>query len=307
MKLSIVSPVYRAENIVDELVRRVVDEVQKITLDFELILVEDGSPDNSWDAIERNCIIDKRVKGIKLSRNFGQHYAITAGLDNAKGDYIIIMDCDLQDNPNSIRLLIDKLNEGFDIVFTKRKKRNHTLFKKITAKLYNYMIGILADKKFDVEMGSMIAIQQNAANAFLGLKDKDRLYIQMFKWIGFKQTNITVEHDKRFEGESTYTLVKLITLALQGLISHSNKLLKLSILFGIIISFLSFLIVIIIIIAYFVQGFSPGWPSIFIGISFATGIILLSNGILGIYIGKIFEQVKDRPLFIVESKLNLEQ
>lgn len=307
VKLSIISPVYKAEKIVDELVRRIVEEVSKITTDYEIILVEDGGGDNSWNKIEENCKTNTKIKGIKLSRNFGQHYAITAGLQYSKGERIIIMDCDLQDNPASIQNLLKKMDEGFDIVFTKRIKRQHSFFKGLTAKLYNYLIGVLADRNFDVNTGSMICLGRNAANAFLQLKEKDRLYIQLFKWIGFKQTYVYVEHDKRFEGKSTYSLGRMISLAVQGLTSHSNKLLKLSIYLGFAMACLSFLISLVIVILYFVRGFSPGWPSLFVAISFATGIILVSNGVLGLYLGKTFEQTKDRPLYIIEKHIDNEK
>ena len=144
--ISIVSPVYRAEKIVDKLVERITEEVSKITDDFEIILVEDGSPDNSWEAIERNCQKDQRVKGIKLSRNFGQHYAITAGLEYARGEITIIMDCDLQDDPAHIHLLYQKYKEGYDTVFTKRIRRKHSFFKLITEKIYNGIQHLLLGK-----------------------------------------------------------------------------------------------------------------------------------------------------------------
>ncbi len=305
IKLSIISPVYKAATIVDELVKRIGAAADKITDDYEIVLVEDGGGDDSWERILENAKITNKVKGIKLSRNFGQHYAITAGLQFCSGDYIIIMDCDLQDNPNAIVDLVAKLKDGYDIVFTKRIAREHGLFKKITGFLYNKLISILADKRFDINGGSMVAFNKKVAQAFLQLNERDRLYVQLLKWVGFSQTHIFVQHDKRFEGKSSYTLYKMISLALQGLTSHSNKLLKLSIYFGFIISLLSFLIGFAIILLYFMNGFSPGWPSIFVAISFAAGLILLSNGILGLYIGKAFEQVKNRPLYIVDKKINL--
>ncbi|HRO41237.1 MAG TPA: glycosyltransferase family 2 protein [Flavipsychrobacter sp.] len=306
-KLSIVSPVYKAENIVDELVRRIVVEAEQITLDYEIILVEDGGGDNSWQKIEANCVANPKVKGIKLGRNFGQHYAITAGLEYSKGKTVIIMDCDLQDNPASIHTILDKMKEGFDIVFTKRIKRSHGFFKEFSAKLYNYFIGVFADKNFDVNTGSMIGVGRNAVNAFLQLKEKDRLYIQLFKWVGFRQAYVYVAHDKRFEGKSTYSLGRMISLAVQGLTSHSNKLLKLSVYLGFLLATCSFLVALVIVVLYFVKGFSPGWPSLFVAISFATGVILVSNGILGLYIGKTFEQSKNRPLFIIEKHIDHER
>jgi polyisoprenyl-phosphate glycosyltransferase len=306
-RLSIISPVYRAEKIVDELVKQIGLALDQKGLDYEIILVEDGSPDNSWSKIEENCAKNKKVKGVKLSKNFGQHYAITAGVEYASGEYIFIMDCDMQDNPNSLILIWEELEKGADIVLTKRKKRSHSLFKKLTGYLYNRLIRIISDKRFDIDGGSMVGFNRKVANAFLKLNDKDRLYVQMLKWLGFNQTYITVEHNERFEGKSSYTLYKMLSLALQGITSHSNKLLKISVYVGFIISFLSFFIGLLILILYFTNGFAPGWPSLFIAIAFATGVILMSNGIMGLYIGKTFDQVKNRPLYVVDKILNYEQ
>lgn len=303
-RLSIISPVYRAENIVDELVSRIGLALDETRVDYEIILVEDGSPDNSWNKIEENCANNKKVKGVKLSRNFGQHYAITAGVEHASGEYIFIMDCDMQDNPNSLVLILEELENGADIVLTKRKKRSHSLFKKLTGYLYNRLIRIISDKRFDIDGGSMVGFNRKVANAFLKINDKDRLYVQMLKWLGFKQIYITVEHNERFEGKSSYTLYKMLSLALQGITSHSNKLLKISVYVGFVISILSFFIGLLILIMYFTNGFAPGWPSLFIAIAFATGVILMSNGIMGLYIGKTFDQVKNRPLYVVDKILN---
>lgn len=302
--ISVISPVYRAEGIIDELVNQVTNSLSDLTESYEIILVEDGGPDNSWSKIKANCKKNKNVKGFKLSRNFGQHYAITAGIEQSKGNYIIIMDCDLQDDPKSFKSIIDKLKEGNEVVFTKRKKRNHSFRKKQLSRLYNFVIRVIGDKKYDIDVGSMLGASRKACDEYLKLKDKDRLYVQLFKWIGFKNCNIEVPHNPRFEGESSYTFLKMLSLALQGITSHSTKLLKLSIYAGFFIAFFAFLVGITIIILYFAIGFYPGWPSLFVTIAFATGLILMSNGIIGIYIGKMFEQSKDRPLYIIEEKLN---
>ncbi len=305
--ISVVSPVYRAEGIVDELISQISQSLENLTSSYEILLVEDGGLDNSWSKIEENCKRNIHVKGVKLSRNFGQHYAITAGIEQSKGDYIIIMDCDLQDDPKSIASILKKLTDGHDVVFTRRKKRSHSFIKKRMSSLYNFLIGVIGDKKYDIDGGSMLGASRKACEAFLRLKDKDRLYVQMFKWVGFNQYYLEVPHNPRFSGESSYTFVKMLSLAMQGVTSHSTKLLKLSIYAGFGIASMAFLSGIAIIILYFTMGFSPGWPSIFVAIAFATGLILISNGVLGIYIGKTFEQSKDRPLYIIEKKLNFER
>jgi polyisoprenyl-phosphate glycosyltransferase len=303
--ISVVSPVYKSEKIVDELVKRLSESLSKITENYEIILVEDGGGDRSWLKIEENCRRDKRVKGIKLSRNFGQHYAITAGLSRASGDIIVIMDCDLQDDPDHINKLLDEFGKGYDVVFTRRIGRKHSFFKMITAKIYNSLFKMFSDKNYDLNVGSMTMISSRVKDEFLKLKDQDRLYIQLIKWIGFRSTYVPVEHRERYEGSSTYSISKLFVTALQGWTSYSDKLLRLSIYTGLIISVLSLLAALSIVLSYFLLSFQPGWPSLIVAILFSTGLILMSIGIAGIYIGKIFEQTKQRPLYIIDEKINL--
>ena len=305
MKLSIISPVYKAAPLVDELVLRNIEELRKITNDFEIILVEDGGNDNSWEKIQENCSKFEQVKGIKLSRNFGQHFAITAGISKASGDYIILMDCDLQDDPVYIHNLLDEIKKGYDIVFTTRSERKHSYIKKINSWLYNRLFLIFSDANYDIQVGSLVMFSKRVSKAFLTLNEKDRLYIQFLKWVGFKTSTIKVEHRERLSGHSSYNFFKLISLGVQGWTSHSNKLLKLSTYIGFMLALISFLLGAIVLIKYFLFQLQPGWPSLIIALLFSTGLILMSIGVAGIYIGKIFEQVKNRPLFIIEEELNL--
>jgi len=304
--LSIISPVYKAENLVDRLVQEILEGVSAITDNFEIILVEDGSPDLSWKRIVHNCEKESRVKGIKLSRNFGQHYAVTAGIEVAKGEVIVLMDCDLQDNPMHINLLLQKYKEGYDIVFTRRAKRKHPFDKAITAKIYNSLFAIFSDKNYDVNVGSLVMFSRQVRGEFLKIKDKDRLYIQMLKWVGFKHVYLTVEHRERAEGQSSYTFGKLLKMALQGWTSYSDKLLKLSAYIGFFFSSVAFLAALMIVFMYFYHGFQSGWASIFVLILFSSGLILMSIGVAGVYIGKTFEQSKDRPLYIIDQRVNIE-
>jgi polyisoprenyl-phosphate glycosyltransferase len=303
--ISVVSPVYKAENIVKELVERLSRELIKISPDFEIILVEDGSPDNSWEAIADVCKTNKKVKGIKLSRNFGQHNAVSAGIKEANGSCIVLMDCDLQDDPAEIISLYREFQNGYDVVFTKRKKRKHSFFKAFTGWLYNLLFHVFSDADYDVNVGSLLLISRKVKMEFDKLQDKERIYTQLIKWLGFKTTYLTVEHKERFSGKSSYSLTGLFKLAIQGWTSHSDKLLRLSIYGGFILSALTFIIGIIVILKYFFQGFQPGWPSLFLAILFSTGLILISIGIAGLYIGKIFEQSKNKPIFVIDQKLNL--
>lgn len=294
-----------AENIVEELVSRVSKEVAKLSSTFEIVLVEDFSPDNSWEKIEELCKKYPFVKGVKLSRNFGQHNAIRAGVSEARGDVIVLMDCDLQDDPGHIKLLVEQFQNGNDIVYTKRIKRKHSFFKYITAKIYNSLFNILADKNFDLNVGSLVLFSKKVRNQFLKLTEHESLYIQSLKWLGFKHVFIPVEHRERFEGESSYKLKDLIRLAIQGWVSNSEKLLYISIKLGFLFTIISIAVILYVIYKSFTVGYDAGWPSLISVILLSTGMILISLGVLGIYIGKIFNEVKNRPLFIIDKTINL--
>lgn len=304
--VSVVSPVYKAERIIDEFVAQVSNQLLTLTNDYEIILVDDGSPDNAWEKIEHQCSKNSLIKGVKLSRNFGQHYAVTAGLGQAKGHVTIVMDCDLQDDPALLPSLVSKCLEGNEIVFTKRISRKHPISKTIFATLYNLAFSLFGDKSYHVNTGSLVVFTARVREVFLSMPEKDRLYIQLLKWIGFTQTVVEVEHKPRFEGTSSYTFTKLIGLAVQGWTSHSDKLLKMSVYTGFILSTMAFLVGLYIIVQYFITGFQPGWPSLFVALMFSTGLIVSSVGITGIYISKIFQQTKDRPLFIIDKRVNID-
>lgn len=305
--ISIVSPVYKAEKIISELVNQINLEVSKITTQFEIVLVEDGSLDNSWEEIEKQCALFSHVKGIKLSRNFGQHFAITAGIENAKGEYVIVMDCDLQDNPKYISDLYQEALKGYDIVYTYKTERHHTFLKNITAYLFNKIFNYLIDNKnwkSDNNVGAYSLLSRKAANAFISLNDYQRHYLMVLRWIGFRHTYIEIQHNKRAEGKSSYSFSKLIVHAINGITSQSDKLLRLNIITGITLSIISFLSIILIIVLYLLQGFLSGWTSLVVLILFSTGMMMTSIGITGIYVGKTFEQTKNRPKFIIDKRLN---
>ena len=306
--ISIVSPVYRADKIVDELIKRIVEEVIKVTDDFEVILVEDGSPDNCWEKIKRNCAEDSRVKGIRLSRNFGQHFAITAGIEKAKGDCIVVIDCDLQDDPKYIPEMYNKIKEGYDIVYTFKEERKHSYFKNITATLFNLVFNYLLENKniqSHKNIGAFSMISRKVADAFNSYNDFHRHYLMVLRWLGFKSCYLLVEHKERFSGTSSYTFSKLLKHAIDGITSQSDKLLRIFVNIGLIVSSLSFLSIMFIVILYFVQGFMSGWASLIVVLLFSTGIILTGIGVLGIYLGKTFEQTKNRPKYLIDEIINV--
>jgi polyisoprenyl-phosphate glycosyltransferase len=303
--ISVVSPVYKAEEILDQLVNTIIEELSRITDDYEIILVEDGSPDGSWKKIEENCFKNPRVKGIKFSRNFGQHSAITAGLKESVGDYVVVMDCDLQDNPKYIRTLYQTAKEGYDIVFTSKSKRNHPFLKNVTAKVFFSIFNWLSDtQQATSNQGAFSLITRKVVDAFCKINDAHRHYLMVLRWLGFKSTSIRVEHEKRLIGESAYNWRKLISHAINGITSHSDKLLKLSVGIGLLYFVISLLAIAYLIVMYFIEGYKEGWASTIVLLVFSTGLILMAIGVAGIYIGKIFDQVKERPLYLIDTKIN---
>lgn len=305
MKISIVSPVYRAENLITELVERLENVLPDISDSYEIILVEDGSPDKSWEAMEKICATNKNVKGVKLSRNFGQHYAITAGLENTSGDWIIVMDCDLQDQPEEIPKLFNKTKEGYDIVYAQRQLRQDGFLKKISSKLFYKTFGYLTDSKQDPSIANFGIYNKTVIQSLLSMKDHVRFFPTMVQWVGFKSTKINVAHSSRAEGKSSYSWRKLIKLAFDNIIAFSDKPLRLTIRLGLIIATLSFISGLIYIFRYINGEIKVlGFASIIISIWFLSGLIIFILGIIGIYLGKTFDKVKERPTYIISKTLN---
>jgi glycosyltransferase involved in cell wall biosynthesis len=304
-KISIVSPVYRAEKIVPELVRRIKASVETLTMDYEIVLVEDCGPDKSWQAIQEICKNDKKVKGIKLSRNFGQHYAINAGLHHANGDWVIVMDCDLQDRPEEIPALYAKALEGFDVVQARRKQRQDTFFKRVTSKVFYGMLTYLTGTKHDSSIANFGIYSQKVIAAILSMNETIKYFPTMVKWVGFPTVTLDVIHAEREEGGSSYNLKRLLNLAADIILAYSDKPLRLTVKFGLIISACSFAFGLTYFILAIMGHFSvSGYASIIISIWFFSGIIILILGVIGLYIGKIFEGVKNRPSFIIASVMN---
>lgn len=301
--ISIVIPVYKAENCLDELYRRLKESLETISPDFEIILVEDCGGDNSWQIIERLAILDSRVRGIQFSRNFGQHYGITAGLDCCKGDWVVVMDCDLQDRPEEIPRLYTKALEGFDIVLARRGRRSDPLLKRLTSWLYYLVFNYLADMNYDGETGNFRIMSRKVVESFCTLRERLRFFGGLVAWLGFPIASIDVRHDERFAGQTTYTFRKLWKLASETIIAHSDKPLRLSIRFGFIISALAFIYGSYIIYRAFAHDVPiTGWSSLIVSIYFLGGIIISILGILGVYLGKTFDEVKQRPLYIVRRR-----
>ena len=302
MKLSIVSPVYRAELVLDELVERIAKSVPSAFNSYEIILVDDFSPDKSWQKIVEISSKNSNVRGFKLSRNFGQHYAITAGLNQVSGDYVVVLDCDLQDQPEEIEKLFNASQKGFDIVLARRYERKDSLYKKTVSKLFYKTLSYLTGTKQDATVANFGIYSKQVINEVVKLEEKIKYFPTMVKWVGFSTSYVNVEHASRSEGKSNYNLKKLLNLALDIILAYSDKPLRLIIKFGLSIAMISFLMVIYVLFEKITGKVSvSGYASLIISIWFLSGCLLTTLGVVGLYIGKIFEGVKNRPSYIIEK------
>lgn len=300
--ISFVSPVYRAEKILDKLV----EEIQKVMLEinesYEIILVDDRSPDNSWQVMQKISENFSQVKSVRLSRNFGQHPAIMAGLSQAKGEWVVVLDCDLQDQPKEVTKLYRKAKEGFDVVLAKRKNRQDGFFKRKTSFVFSKIYSFFTDTLYDNEVANFGIYNKKVIQAILNISDYIKFFPLFVKFVGFSTTALEVEHAERKEGNSTYTLSKLVSLAFNTIISFSNKPLKLFVKFGLTISGISFLLGIYnLYLAMTSQIEVLGYSSIIVSIWFLSGVIITTIGVTGIYVGKIFDQTKNRPIFVIDE------
>jgi len=303
--ISIVSPVYQGEKIVSELIRQLHIHLQEITDNYEIILVNDASPDDSWNVIAVESAKDKRVKGINLSRNFGQHNAITAGLSFAKGDWIVVMDCDLQDRPDEIPNLYRKAQEGYDSVFAQRIQRQDVFLKRFFSKMFYSLFSYLTETKQDPSVANFGIYNRKVIDAVLSMKDYIRFFPTMVQWVGFRKFYLPVQHDDRYEGKTSYNFKRLIQLALNNIIAFSDKPLRLTVKMGFVISFFSFMLALYNVFARYTGIISvEGFTTTVFSIWFVGGLTLAILGIVGLYVGKTFEKVKDRPAYIVQNHIN---
>jgi dolichol-phosphate mannosyltransferase len=304
MKLSIVSPVYKSENLVEKLVERISNTVSKITNDYEIILVDDFSPDNSWGKIKEISSSNSKVIGIQLSRNFGQHYAITAGLDHTSGDWVVVMDCDLQDVPEEIEKLYRKALEGYDIVLARRSNRKDKVFQKVFSFLFYRVLNYLTGLKHDEKVANFGLYNKKVIKSVVSMRENVRYFPIMVKWVGFKTGFVDVQHDSR-DGKTSYVLKKRINIALDVILSYSDKPLRIFVKLGMLISLTAFISSL-----YYLYLWSKneivvhGYASLIISIWFLSGIIIATLGVLGLYVGKTFQDVKNRPLYVINEIIN---
>lgn len=302
MKLSIVSPVYKAEKIVEKLVSEIQKTMLLMQVDYEIILIDDRSPDNSWEVMKNISKSNPEVKSIRLSRNFGQHPAIMAGLSHVKGEWVVVMDCDLQDQPKEIEKLFNKTQEGFEVVLARRTNRHDSYFKKLSSLIFSKFYGFFTDTKYDNEIANFGIYHSKVIQSLLQMGDYIKFFPLFVDFVGYKSTSIAVAHASRDFGKTSYSFSKLVSLAFNTIISFSNKPLKLFVKFGLLISLLS----VFVGFYYIYQAFTNkigvlGYSSIIVSIWFLSGIIITTVGVTGIYVGKIFDQTKNRPIFIIDE------
>ncbi|MDG0817341.1 glycosyltransferase family 2 protein [Bdellovibrio svalbardensis] len=305
--LSIISPVYMAEKLVAPLVEAIDVEMARWECTYEIILVEDGSPDKSWEAILEVSTGNPRVKGLKLSRNFGQHKAITAGLKEGRGEWFVVMDCDLQDRPEEIEGLYRKALEGFDIVLGQRVERQDGFFKKLFSKCFYKTLSWLTGTEFDATIANFGIYGKKVIKAINGMNEPIRFFPVMVKWCGFKAVSIPVSHDSRLEGKSSYSIMKLCNLGLDIVLAYSDKPLRMVAALGVTMSLISIFMTILVVERALTHGFQVlGYASLVCLVLFCTGLIVFILGVVGLYIGKIFESTKQRPIYLVDERINFE-
>lgn len=302
--ISVVIPVYGCPAALPELYERLTITLQSITQAYEIILVNDACPKNSWEIIEHICGQDSHVTGLELSRNFGQIKATTAGLDYSSGDWVVVMDCDLQDRPEEIRPLYQKAQEGYDVVFARRKNRRDSKIKVMISKCFYKVYSYATDTQYDPALCNFSISSRKVIDSYCSMRELHRAFIMYIKWMGFRQSVIDVEHDERYEGKSGYSLRKRIKMAVEILTSQSDKVLKWTVWMGFLIALLSLASVIVHVVKYFSMDIQPGYSSLISAVFLMGGLTIMTVGVVGIYVGNIFMEVKRRPLYIVRTVLN---
>lgn len=301
--ISIVSPVYNADDCIHELYSRLVKSITEITSDFEIIFVEDGGQDNSWNLIKEISKNDPRVKGIKLGRNFGVHHAITAGLDFSAGDWTVVIECDLQSPPEEIPKLYLKALEGYDVVVANFTQRADSVFRRVCSRIFWRSMSHLSGLKLDPQHGIFRIMSRRVVNEFRRFTEQERHLKTIIEWIGVSYATVDMAKEKRYAGRSSFTPSKLLGATLVYLVAYSSKPLVLLTGFGLLFSLGAFVGGVVIFLDTLVNGTNvSGWASLILSIYFVGGIIIINLGIIGYYVGKNFDEAKKRPLYFVSEK-----
>lgn len=304
--LSVVAPVYNEEATIDEFYGRVCSALSGIQ--FELVLVDDGSTDGSVASLERLAATDPRVRIVYLSRNFGHQTALTAGLDHARGDAVVMLDADLQDPPELITMMLDRWRAGCDVVYAVREQRDgESRFKLTTARWFYRLFDKLAQVDLQHNSGDFRLLDRRPLDALLSMRERNRFLRGMTVWVGYTQAAVPYSRDPRYAGETKYTVSKMLRFSLDAISSFSHRPLQLATLLGFLISTLAFVAIPIVIVLRILGSYLPGFSALTITVLLLGGIQLITIGIIGEYVGRIYDEVKGRPLYLVRAKRNMSE
>ncbi|MES5262176.1 glycosyltransferase family 2 protein [Priestia megaterium] len=308
VKYSIVVPVYNEEEVIHETYRRLTEVMHSTKEAYELLFVNDGSRDRTAEIIKEYSEQDPAVVLLDFARNFGHQIAITAGMDYARGEAVVVIDADLQDPPELILEMIEKWKQGFDVVYAKRTKRKgETYFKKQTAAMFYRILRAMTDIDIPLDTGDFRLLDRKVCNQMNSIQEKNRFVRGLVSWMGFKQIAVEYERDERLAGESKYPLKKMLKLSMDGITSFSYKPLKLASYAGVTLSGIGFIYLLVVLyLKLFTDSTITGWSSLIVIQLFFSGIILIILGMIGEYIGRIYDETKNRPLYIVREKYQLE-
>jgi dolichol-phosphate mannosyltransferase len=302
--LSVVAPVYNEEALIDEFYARTCAALEG--LEFELVLVDDGSSDGTTAKLERLADNDPRVCVVFLSRNFGHQTALTAGLDHARGDAVVMLDADLQDPPELIGSMLERWQAGCDVVYAVREQRSgESRFKLSTAKWFYRLFDKLAQVELQHNSGDFRLLDRQALSALLSMRERNRFLRGMTVWVGYTQAAVPYKRDARYAGETKYTLAKMVRFSLDAILSFSDRPLQLATLFGFLISTVAFVAIPVVVLLRILGSYLPGFSSITIIVLLLGGIELIAIGIIGEYVGRIYDEVKGRPLYLVRARRNM--
>ncbi len=305
--LSIVIPLYNEEMVLQKLYDRISKVLDACKIDGEVIFVNDGSSDATCELTKQLCRKDKRCKLVSFSRNFGHQLAITAGIEKAAGKAVIVIDADLQDPPEIIHDMLTKWGEGYQVVYgVRRKREGESFFKRATAAMFYRLLRVMTKEDIPVDTGDFRLMDRKVVDQLLTMQERSRFVRGMVSWVGFKQCKIEYTREKRFAGQTKYPFKKMFAFAIDGMLSFSRLPLRISTVFGFLCAGLSFLLILygIIVKSFFPAFAITGWASIFTAILFLGGVQLICVGVLGEYIGRIYEEVKKRPLYIIDEEIN---
>ena len=302
--LSVVAPVFNEEATLEPFYSRVCEALEGLR--FELVLVDDGSSDSSPEILSELASNDPRVHVVFLSRNFGHQTALTAGLDHARGDAVVMLDADLQDPPELIPRMLDHWRAGCDVVYAVRQEREgESRFKLATARWFYKLFDKLAQVDLMHNSGDFRLLDRRPLNALLSMRERSRFLRGMTVWVGYRQAAVPYDRDPRYAGETKYTLSKMMRFSLDAISSFSHRPLQLATLLGFIISTLAFIAIPVVVVLRILGSYLPGFSSITIAVLLLGGIQLIAIGIIGEYVGRIYDEVKGRPLYLVRSRLNV--